>query len=174
MPDDDLEARVRQLEDRLTIIELEGTYARTFDEHRGDDWAALFTEEGVYQARGALDGQTRVTVRDVEVPRLVRGRVDLARFCSSAPFDGIHFLHLPQITFGSGDRAKSRVHFESLTSFDDVGNPFSRTMGYYDVSYVRANDGAWLIERRVTTTFGDVRGAFFGYAPKDGLSPDED
>ena len=45
-------ARLADLADRLELLDLEGAYARTFDSHDGEAWAALFTVDGVYQARG--------------------------------------------------------------------------------------------------------------------------
>ena len=53
---DDLGARLREVEDRLALIELEGAYARLFDARRGDEWAALFVADGVYQSRGTIRG----------------------------------------------------------------------------------------------------------------------
>src|SRR5436853_5960071 len=133
----DLEARLGGAEDRLAIMELEGAYARAFDSRDGDGWAALFTEDGIYQGRivpGAPSGQ---------VP-FVEGRAALAKFCAEAPFDGIHLLHMPQITL-DGDRATSRVHLQFLASFrvgDRLGY-LSGMVGYYDVVYERV-DGRWL------------------------------
>src|SRR5688500_796701 len=131
----DIDDRLRAVEDRLAIIELEGTYARSFDDRDGDTWSSLFTPDGVYQARG-LDKNTKGTY--------VEGADNLRRFCSEAPFTGIHFLHLPQLTL-DGDRATSRIHLEFYGSFADEGASFSKTIGYYDVAYQRG-DGRWLIE----------------------------
>jgi hypothetical protein len=154
----ELENRLRAAEDRLAIMELEGAYARAFDSRDGDGWAALFTEDGIYQGRvmpGTASGQ---------VP-YVEGRAALAKFCSEAPFDGIHLLHMPQITL-DGDRATSRVHLQFLASFpvgDRLGY-LSGMVGYYDVFYGRV-DGRWLIRHRVTTTFSRTRNDAFGYEP---------
>jgi uncharacterized protein (TIGR02246 family) len=140
MADDDLAARLAAVEDRLAIIDLEAAYARAFDSRDGKAWAALFTPDGVYQARGASPSQGNY----------VTGRADLAEFCTKAPFDGIHLLHLPQVSL-DGDTASSRLHLEFVASFHADGSPSTRMVGYYDVRYVRC-DGRWLIEHRVTTT----------------------
>jgi hypothetical protein len=118
----------------------------------GAAWAALFTPEGLYQARDATpEGGGSY----------VQGRENLARFCCDAPFDGIHFLHLPQISV-DGDSAVSRVHLEFVCAFLDREAPTIRMVGYYDVSYERV-DGRWLIARRVTTTFSQQNSTTFGY-----------
>ncbi len=135
-----LAARLAAVEDRLEIVELEGAYARTFDRRDGDAWAALFTEDGIYQARGASPGRGNH----------VAGRAALAAFCSNAPFDGLHLLHLPQITI-DGDDATSRIHLEFVGAFHAPGNPTVRMMGYYDVRYRRV-EGRWRIAHRVTST----------------------
>src|SRR5690606_30801584 len=83
-----LEERLRQVEARLEIIELEGTYARSFDDRDGDTWSSLFTPDGIYQAR-VIDGEQQGS--------FVQGTEALRDFCTNARFTGIHFLHLPQV-----------------------------------------------------------------------------
>lgn len=156
---DDLHTRVQALEDRLAIFELEGIYARAFDSRDGAAWAALFSEDGIYQARGATPHGGG---------SFAKGRAQLAEFCRTANYDGLHFLHLPQITF-DGDRATSRVHLDFAGVFHGSDAPMIRMIGYYDVSYVRV-DGRWLIERRVTTTFARDTRQNFGYPAASGLS----
>jgi hypothetical protein len=137
---DDVRSRLAAVEDRLAIIELEAAYARAFDSRSGEEWAALFTPDGIYQARGAT----------AERGNYVEGRDALAAFCSEAPFDGIHLMHLPQCTF-DGDEARSRIHLEFVAAFHGDGNPTVRMVGYYDVRYVKV-DEVWRIAHRVTTT----------------------
>ena len=137
---DDVMARLVVVEDRLAIIELEASYARAFDCRSGEEWASLFTPDGVYQARGAT----------AERGNYVAGREALAAFCSDAPFDGIHLMHLPQCTF-DGDQARSRIHLEFVAAFRAEGGPTVRMVGYYDVRYVKL-DGVWRIAHRITTT----------------------
>jgi hypothetical protein len=147
---EELEARLQVAEDRLAIMELEGAYAKAFDSGDGDAWAALFTEDGIYQGR-VLSHTPAGSVPFVE------GRDALAQFCSEATFAGIHLLHMPQITL-DGDRATGRVHLQFLASFplgDGLGY-LSSLVGYYDVAYERV-EGRWLIRHRVTTTFSRTR-----------------
>jgi hypothetical protein len=154
----DIETRLRAAEDRLELMELEGAYAKAFDSRDGGAWAALFTENGIYQSR------ILANTPPGSVP-LVEGRAALAKFCSEATFDGIHLLHLPQLTL-DGDRATGRVHLHFLASFpagERLGY-FSSLVGYYDVAYERV-DGRWLIRHRITTTFSRTRDEAFGYEP---------
>jgi hypothetical protein len=159
----DLAERLQAVEDRLAIIELEGTYARSFDDHDGDAWAALFTADGIYQSR--VLGET------ADPATYVQGTEQLRRFCTDAPFRGIHFLHLPQLTL-RGDTAIARIHLEFHGAFTDAGAgaPLTKLAGYYDVAYERRDD-RWLIARRVTTAFARESRATFGYVPGRGLDP---
>lgn len=149
----DIEQRVRQLEDRLELIDLEATYARSFDEHDGETWSGLFTHDGVYQSR---------PVGDAPPVTFVQGRAALAAFCRDAPFHGIHFLHLPQLRF-DGDRATARVHLEFHGDHpNDPGTPRVAMRGFYDVAYRRL-DGRWLIAHRITSAFGREQSTVLGY-----------
>jgi hypothetical protein len=154
-----VEARLVEAEDRLALVELEGAYARTYDAHDGDGWAALFTPDGIYQSRVVPDDEGPVS--------FVQGTAKLRRFCADAPFEGIHFLHLPQLTI-DGDRATGRVHLEFQAAFEGPGAPLTRLAGYYDVAYER-HAGRWLIARRVTTAFARQRRTNFGYVDGSGL-----
>jgi len=159
MNNDDLAARLAAVEDRLALIELEGMYARTYDARQGEDWAALFTHDGIYQARGASAAGGNGT--------FVQGRAALARFCREAPFDGIHFLHLPQLTI-TGNRALGRVHLEFVAREHGEDQAQRRMAGFYDIDYARV-DGRWLIRHRVTTSFVRQNQSTFGYPVQSGL-----
>ncbi|MCR2819850.1 nuclear transport factor 2 family protein [Microbacterium sp. zg.Y1090] len=144
---------MRLLEDRLAIHELEGAYARSFDERDGAAWSALFTADGIYQSWAEGDAPP-VT--------FVQGTSALRDFCSSAPFDGIHMMHLPQITL-DGDRATARIHLE----FHGVwalqpGAPRLIMVGVYDVDYARVG-GRWRIARRITTAYSRDQRTVPGY-----------
>ncbi|MGS0562543.1 nuclear transport factor 2 family protein [Microbacterium aurugineum] len=142
-----MEQRLQALEDRLEIIDLEDTYARTFDERDGDAWSSLFTADGIYQSR---------PVGDAPPQTFVQGRAALQAFCTDASFAGIHFLHLPQLAV-AGDRASARIHLEFHGDYaEDAGAPRLGMRGFYDVIYHRV-DGRWLIAHRVTTAFAASR-----------------
>ncbi|WP_226531145.1 nuclear transport factor 2 family protein [Microbacterium paraoxydans] len=151
--DSNVEQRLRALEDRLEIIDLEATYARAFDERDGETWSGLFTEDGVYQSR---------PVGDAAPLTFVQGRVALRAFCADASFAGIHFLHLPQLVV-DGDRATSRIHLEFHGDYaEDTGAPRLAMRGFYDVIYHRV-DGRWLIAHRITSAFAREQSTVLGY-----------
>lgn len=159
----DSDSRLRAVEDRLAILEVEGLYARSFDDHDGTTWSSLFTPDGVYRSRDVGP--------ELSTNTLVRGEEALRAWCDGAPYTGVHLMHLPQISL-DGDRATSRVHMEWFGSFDSPGSPLKRMVGYYDVAYVR--DGSplgWRIADRVTTTFLSESRAVLGYVPGSGLDP---
>lgn len=154
-----IEQRVQVLEAKLEIIDLEATYARSFDEHDGATWSSLFTYDGVYQSRPVDDGPP-VT--------FVQGTRALHDYCRKAPFEGIHLLHLPQLRF-EGDSATARIHLEFHGSWpQDVGSPRLTMSGYYDVAYRRV-DGCWRIAHRVTTAFNREQRTVLGYPSQSGM-----
>jgi hypothetical protein len=160
----DLETRLRVVEHRLALIELEGSYARLFDSRRGDQWAELFTTDGVYEGR-EMPGV-------VDAARIhVKGRPALAKFCDAAPFSGIHLLNVPQIALEE-HQATARVHFSFHAEFDTGRSQpeITSMIGYYDVAYALIDDH-WLIRRRVTTPFGRHRLAGHGYEPRGAFEP---
>ena len=145
-----LEARVGELEARLAIMDLEARYAAAWDAGDGDGWAALFTEDGVFEMAGVGDRETQTTA----------GRQALVAFCQQVDsfYKGLHFMHLPAITV-ENDRASARLHFQWRGSFNR-GNQFfgSRSCdGYYDVSYTRSG-GEWKIARRYEKAVSGVTG----------------
>ena len=155
-----IEQRLLTLEDKLAVIELEGAYARAYDEHDGNTWSSLFTSDGIYQSRQLGDEPPQTFVQGTEA---------LRQFCIEAPFEGIHLMHLPQITF-DGDTATSRIHLEFHGSFpDDPDAPRMHLIGYYDVAYQRVA-GNWLISRRVTTAYSRAPDGLFGYPRRSGLA----
>lgn len=156
---DSIERRLQAVEDRLEIIELEATYARSFDEHDGAVWSALFTEDGIYQSR---------PVGDADPVTFVQGAQALADYCRNTPFEGIHLLHLPQLVI-DGDRATARIHLEFHGSWrDEAGEPRLSMQGYYDVSYRRVA-ARWRIAHRVTTAFSRQQRTVIGYPQGSGL-----
>jgi hypothetical protein len=132
------------LADRVAINELETAYCRHFDEHDGDGWSRLFTEDGRYRSRGAGPGG------DPSRGVYAEGREALAAFCTNAPFTGIHLLHPPKLDV-RGETAIGRLHFEHVGAFDGREG-LSRSVGFYDVRYERVA-GEWLFADKVTTVF---------------------
>ena len=139
-------ARARELDDRIAILELEGDYARRFDMRDGQGWADLFTPDGVYQ------GAEIPGMPPPPTPPLV-GNATLAAACNHMPGSSIHMLNAPQISL-DGDRATGRVHFMFENKrVDEYGNSHeTRIVAYYHVDYERTEEG-WRIRNRVTVPF---------------------
>lgn len=157
----DSDFRLGAVEARLAILELEGLYARAFDDHDGATWSSLFTPDGIYRSRDVG--------RELSTGTFVQGTKALRVFCESAPYTGVHLMHLPQISF-DGDRATSRIHMEWLGSFQSPASRLQRLVGYYDVAYVRTGSATdWRITDRVTTAFMSESRAVLGYVPGNGL-----
>ena len=136
-----IEARLADAEARLAIMDLEAEYARSWDAGDGDGWAAVFTEDGVFDM-AEVGSQVR---------RVVTGTAELAAFCQEVDsfYKGLHFMHLPRIKL-SGDIACSRVHFQwiGLFSPNNRYNGQRQAAGYYDVTYRRIG-GRWRMQHRL-------------------------
>lgn len=141
---DSLEARVRAMEDRAEIFNLEGRYARTWDSGDGAGWAAVFTADGVWQA--LLAGSQAPA-------NIVRGRAELEAFCNQCAgrVTGLHFLHVNELEI-DGDEARALVYFDFRGSMRPPGSPVELrhqlVTGHYKVRYRRTTDG-WRIAHRL-------------------------
>jgi len=139
-----LDERLRALEDREEIRNLEGRYARTWDAGDGAGWAALFTPDGVWQA---LAGGSQTPAN------LVRGRAELEAFCNGCAgrVTGLHFLHLNELEVDA-DEARSLVYFDFRGTMRSPGSPpevrHQLVTGHYRVRY-RRTDGGWRIAHRL-------------------------
>ena len=151
-----IEERLRLIEDRLELLDIEGRYGREYDSRRAAEWADLFTEDGIYEGR-QLEGMAP--------QNLVRGRQNLVDFAANEPLNGMHTMHMPHIVL-KGDRATGRVHFHfNASGTDDSGRrQFRSVSGYYDVAYVRTPEG-WRIRRRITTYLEAHHGTVYDYEP---------
>jgi hypothetical protein len=152
----DLERRLRQAEDQLELLRLEGAYAYAYDKGDGKKWAELFTEDGVYSGR-QLAGMSETN--------FVQGRANLAKFCETDRVSCVHLLNLPYFEI-DGDRATGRVHLQHRgRSIDEHGRPImTEAVGYYDVAYRRTSEG-WRIHRRVTCFYDRRVHISWGYEP---------
>jgi ketosteroid isomerase-like protein len=131
---------VGELRARLDIIELEAEYARAWDSKDADGWAAVFTEDGIFEIAPSGD---RPATR-------VSGRADLSGYCAefTAHTSGLHFMHLPTLTI-EGERACGRLQFEFRFQRREPGESVAgSTAGYYLVRYRRTDEG-WRIEHRL-------------------------
>lgn len=139
--DDDIHARLAELEARLAIIDLEGTYARTWDTADAAGWANCFTPDGAFVLLAV----------GVRPEKRIAGHAALAAFCVSVNqvHTGMHLMHLPQLRV-DGATATGRVHFEfkSVVRVDPKATTHHVTLGWYDVTYVRTEAGWRMQERR--------------------------
>tara|TARA_R110002072_G_scaffold62214_7_gene155945 strand:+ start:37200 stop:37748 length:549 start_codon:yes stop_codon:yes gene_type:complete len=150
------ETPLQSLEDRLSLMQLEGAYSTYYDGGDGAGWASLFTEDGIYQTR-QLKGQPP--------GNFVQGHQALAEFCNSNRLKCIHFLNVPDIRL-VGDDAFGRVNFKYRGHFtDDHGHiQATEVEGFYDVAYRRTEAG-WRIRRRFTVYFERTQKTIYGYEP---------
>lgn len=139
-----LEDRIRLLEDRAAISNLEGRYARTWDTGDAKGWADLFVEDGAWEARQA--GTQAVS-------NLVQGRDELEEFCRQCAgyVTGLHFLHINDVEI-DGDRAHALVYFDFRGQIRPPGGAeevlHQLVTGYYEVDYVRTGEG-WRMKFRL-------------------------
>ncbi len=156
----DFEHRLRAAEDRLELLSLEGLYGYAYDSRQGRLWASLFTEDGVYQGR-------RWATVPARKQSLIKGRANLANFCEQDTNSCVHYVHMPSFRI-EGTKATGRVHFEILTSTRDEYDRIQTwaVSGYYDVSYLRQEDG-WRIHRRVTTYMVAKQSTHYGYERRE-------
>lgn len=136
-----LEARLADAEARLAIMDLEAEYARSWDAGDADSWAAVFSEDGVFDM-AEVGSQVR---------RVYTGTTELAAFCRDIDYfyKGLHFMHLPRLKL-AGDIAYGRMHFQwiGLFNLNSRYNGQRHAAGYYDVTYRRIN-GQWRIQHRL-------------------------
>ncbi len=131
----------RAVDDYSALCNLEGHYARTWDNADAAGWAALFTSDGVFEMVG-LAGRPN---------RRFAGTTALEQFCRDIhkTVKGLHLIHTPAIDF-DGDEARGRVHFEFRSRWSAIAGAvqLSDTVGFYDVHYVRTGDG-WRMKTRI-------------------------
>lgn len=140
----DLAARLRRLEDRQEIADLQARYTLYIDIHDLDRVGPLFAREGRFRS---ADGVMNA-VGPEAVCEQYRARFDSLKFAFHVTHD-----HLIELDENDPDRATGMVssHAEVVRN----GEPMIAGMRYYDV-YSR-EEGAW--------RFADRNLHFFYYAP---------
>lgn len=134
---------------------LEARYAMTWDQGDAAGWAAVFTDEGVFEIAAVGDRPSQRVV----------GSEELRDFCTQFTTTtlGVHLPSLPYLEI-DGDTATGHVNFH----FVAVGRPgaahtLSRTAtGHYEVRYVRTDHG-WRMQHRVERVLESSRAEFFTY-----------
>jgi uncharacterized protein (TIGR02246 family) len=141
---DDIEARVRRLEDLLEIQQLFVDYGRHLDAHDFDAYAALFAETGEV----LLGPLGRARGRD-EIKALMQ------RTMEGMASSNYHLVTNPTITL-DGDRAHATVMWTVVDSGPD-GAPQLTMLGRHVDVLVR-EAGRWRFEQR--KGFIDLPGRF--------------
>ena len=147
---DTILARLDELERKavlLDILMLEGEYSRAWDFGTSQEWADLFTPDGVFEIP---EKQTVAPLPGGGSMRL-QGTAQLAQFHDAFGDNWLmlHQMHLPSVRL-EGDRAKAVMFFECpIKASDNHGRAvLNRETGIYNVEYVKTAAG-WKIASRV-------------------------
>jgi hypothetical protein len=136
----DIERRMRRIEDRLALEDLNVRYFIASDDSNTATIAATFAEDAEFYASGVLCGRTRDGI--VRFIAEKRGTMGLS----------VHALQSAVFEFADDDHASGIVSIQ-LDVVQD-GKAYTGALRYCD-EYVR-DDGAWRFKRRdmLTVYFG--------------------
>jgi hypothetical protein len=134
---DDLERRVRVLEDIEAIKRLRAQYVRLVDTKQWDSWRELLTDDFRLESDGGVqEGRGTVVA-------MVSGALD-------AGFT-VHHCFTPEITITGSDTATGVWAMEDIVRIERDGRPIAfHGYGHYRDDYVRTEDG-WRVARSVQT-----------------------
>lgn len=135
---DDLAARVQRLEDREAIFQLFMDYRRCLDTKDFSGYAALFSDDGEFEAQD-LRAKGRAAIE--ELVDGMRGSL-----LTETAGDDIHIVANPEIAI-DGDTATARSTWIYVIRAPD-GGPDLCKVGHYDDQLVRGDDGGWRFARR--------------------------
>ncbi len=149
----EIEERLARLEAESQIRRLEARYCDTWDAARAEEWAAVFTEDGVFR-RADVHGMAG---------HVKRGRTELAEFCRTLQegYGRFHMLNTVDIDVTGDDTATSRISFQCpMTSLGDFPK-YSVVTGFYDTEYRRTLEG-WRMAIRLERQVFRADNAFYG------------
>ena len=125
---EELEARLKVLEDINAIKKLKATFAYLIDDGDWDALVNLFTEDGAL----------------VTGSKHLKGKAELAKYFSSLRYSFMmHMYHIPVIQV-KGDKATGEWYFEAPVTHAEK-NRALWTAGKYEDEYVIVN-GVWKIK----------------------------
>jgi hypothetical protein len=141
---DDLEARVRKLEDRAAINQLFVDYGAYLDAHDFASYASLFAEGGevLLGPLGRAQGPDQI-------------RALMERTMGPGSAQSFHIITSPVVTL-DGDRAQAQVMW-TVIQRDGSGRPQVGMIGHHKDELVR-EDGRWKFLRRAG--FVDIPSAY--------------
>ncbi|WP_406333677.1 nuclear transport factor 2 family protein [Streptomyces sp. NBC_00203] len=149
-----LEAKVRALEDQVDIMQLVAQYGPAVDSGSGEAAAALWTDDGVFDA----------------IPHLrMRGRDDIVGMVHGAGHQSVvhngcgHVLTVPHIAV-DGDRATGRSHALHLRWDADAGRFWVFQVSANTWRWERTPQG-WRIAERINANLDGTA------APREMLAP---
>ena len=148
-----LEVMVRQLRDRVDVLETMFAYCRHADNLDGDAMSALFTEDCI--ANFVPGGDDTV----------LRGRRALSDFLNMAlggTVSGSHHIANEELIFETPDRVTLHCYMYSWQRF--TGFPVTadcHRWGRYENRFVRT-DGGWRMDRLKLISAGEYGGARIG------------
>ena len=156
---DDLEKRVKALEDERDILSTLYAYGQTIDYGDKEGWLDLFTEDAVYHITHR--GNTLPNVIVPQPPGGLKGREILKEYIymhSNAP-DAWHkhMIAAPVIKLESDTEASSRSYFFRLdevkmgTASSLEGWAYVLVYGDYKDKLVKGADGKWRFKERLIT-----------------------
>src|ERR1700735_5218312 len=128
----DIERRMRRIEDRLALEDLNVRYFRASDDSDAATIAATFATDAEFFAGGVLCGSTRGGIARFIAEK--RGTMGLS----------VHALQSALFEFADDDHASGVVSIQ-LDVVQD-GQAYTGALRYYD-DYAR-EDGAWRFKRR--------------------------
>lgn len=125
--------------DAEQIRDLYARYSFAYDGGRAEEYAALFTEDGVFEVVGGPD---------------VQGRVALAGMVSAAAARPARTLHMVSnvLVTVTGDSATGQAYVQLLALVDGALRVV--TVGTYDDTFVRTATGWQLTRRRFEAAAG--------------------
>lgn len=133
-----LAARVRELEDHIEITQLVAQYGPAVDSGSADAAAELWTEDGTFDAVGAIE---------------MHGRSEVAGMVHSAGHQGLilngcgHVLTVPHVSL-NGDEAEGRSYALNIRWDEEAQRFWVARLSANTWRWVRTDDG-WQIAHRV-------------------------
>ena len=136
-------AGAEMLADRQAIGEQLARYAYAFDSHDAQGWAAIFTDDGVFEVRLGATGQPLFRAQGTE---------QLREFARSAPQMLHHFSNLVFEEL-SADSASTRAMVVGTWVPPEDGNPAIYTHGTYEQRWAKAG-GTWRLAHQLFLSAG--------------------
>jgi len=137
------------LDHRQAIAEQLGLYSLTFDSHDSHGWAALFTDDGIFEVR--VEGSSEPVFR-------AQGIEQLRAFVANAPR---LFHHITGLVFDeiSPNSARTRATVLGTWASPEDGSPAIYTHGTYEQRWSRVAD-SWRLAYQLFISRGYHSAAF--------------